>query len=86
MTRSSTMRQRGRSALLVVVLTAAVIWAVAEKGVAALPLLVLYAIPDLFRAGWRYLARRYGLPASAPDQAYVAQLRQWRRDRRRVVA
>jgi hypothetical protein len=78
------MRQRGRLALFVVLVTAVVIWAVSEKGLAALPLVLLYAAPHLFSAAWRYLSRRYGLPQSAPDQAYVAQLRRWRRDRNRT--
>jgi hypothetical protein len=81
MTQSAPLRQRGRLALFVVLLTALVIWAVTEQGVAALPLLLLYAAPHLFKAAWGYLAQRYGLPESAPDQAYLTQLRRWRRDR-----
>jgi hypothetical protein len=86
MSQSATLRQRSRLALFVVLLTAVVIWAVTEKGLAALPLVLLYAAPHLFRAAWRYLAQRYGLPESAPDQAYVAQLRRWRRDRKRAAS
>lgn len=77
-------RQRGRLALFVVLVTAVLIWALTEKGLAALPLVLLYATPHLFGAAWRYVARKYDLPQSAPDQAYVAQLRRWRRDRKRA--
>jgi hypothetical protein len=85
MSQYAPLRHRGRSALFVGLLTALVIWAVIEKGAAALPLLLLYAAPHLFRTAWRYLAQRYGLPESAPDQAYVAQLRRWRHDRKRAA-
>ena len=75
MWQSTVVRERGRLALFVVLVTAVLTWGLPEKGLAALPLVLLYAAPHLFSAAWRYGARRYGLPQSAPDEAYVAQLR-----------
>ena len=73
--------RQSRLVLFVVLLTALVIWALTQKGLAAIPLLALYAVPHLVSAGWQHIARRYDLPKSAPDQAYVSQLLQWRRVR-----
>jgi hypothetical protein len=75
-------RRESRLVLFVVLVTALVIWALTQKGLAALPLLALFAAPHLFSAGWQHMARRYDLPRSAPDKAYLAQLLQWRRDRK----
>jgi hypothetical protein len=50
MERSKTARRRSRLALFVVLVTAVVVWALTQKGLVALPLLVLYAAPHLFSA------------------------------------
>jgi hypothetical protein len=81
-----------RMALVFGGVTALVVWAISEKGLAALPSVLLYAVPYALSATWcqwpstpstwQYLARRYSLPQSTPDQACVPQLRRWRDDRR----